>query len=131
MICSSCGAENRDTAKFCLGCGQSLTLVCSGCGAELPPTARFCDQCGTALQVAGSSTQVSAPDTHHPAPDPRSYTPKHLAAKILTARSALEGERKQVTRAVRRRQRLHRTERRPRPRGGPRHHGPLLPDLER
>ena len=32
-----------------------------------------------------------------PAPDPRSYTPKHLAEKILTSRSALEGERKQVT----------------------------------
>jgi class 3 adenylate cyclase/tetratricopeptide (TPR) repeat protein len=31
------------------------------------------------------------------APDPRSYTPKHLAEKILTSRSALEGERKQVT----------------------------------
>lgn len=27
----------------------------------------------------------------------RSYTPKHLADKILTSRSALEGERKQVT----------------------------------
>src|SRR6266568_1119891 len=36
-----------------------------------------------------------------PAPDherePLSYTPKHLAEKILTSRSALEGERKQVT----------------------------------
>ena len=30
-------------------------------------------------------------------PDPRSYTPKHLAEKILTSRGALEGERKQVT----------------------------------
>ena len=29
--------------------------------------------------------------------DPLSYTPKHLAEKILTSRSALEGERKQVT----------------------------------
>jgi class 3 adenylate cyclase len=28
---------------------------------------------------------------------PQSYTPKHLAEKILTSRSALEGERKQVT----------------------------------
>jgi class 3 adenylate cyclase/tetratricopeptide (TPR) repeat protein len=28
---------------------------------------------------------------------PRAYTPKHLADKILTSRSALEGERKQVT----------------------------------
>src|SRR5215831_14446393 len=37
----------------------------------------------------------------HPSPDqarePLSYTPKHLAEKILTSRSALEGERKQVT----------------------------------
>ena len=35
--------------------------------------------------------------TAHPAPDherePLSYTPKHLAEKILTSRSALEGER--------------------------------------
>src|SRR5262249_61435007 len=28
---------------------------------------------------------------------PESYTPKHLAKKILTSKSALEGERKQVT----------------------------------
>ena len=28
---------------------------------------------------------------------PDSYTPKHLAEKILTSKSALEGERKQVT----------------------------------
>jgi len=31
------------------------------------------------------------------APDPRMYTPKHLADKILQSKSALEGERKQVT----------------------------------
>jgi len=30
-------------------------------------------------------------------PDPRDYTPKHLADKILQSKSALEGERKQVT----------------------------------
>jgi class 3 adenylate cyclase len=28
---------------------------------------------------------------------PESYTPKHLAEKILTSKTALEGERKQVT----------------------------------
>jgi class 3 adenylate cyclase/tetratricopeptide (TPR) repeat protein len=32
-----------------------------------------------------------------PARPPASYTPKHLAEKILTSKSALEGERKQVT----------------------------------
>jgi class 3 adenylate cyclase len=30
-------------------------------------------------------------------PDPRSYPPHHLAEKILASRTALEGERKQVT----------------------------------
>src|SRR5262245_39229658 len=32
-----------------------------------------------------------------PQRSPDSYTPKHLAEKILTSKSALEGERKQVT----------------------------------
>src|SRR5215467_6383962 len=32
-----------------------------------------------------------------PRRSPDSYTPKHLAEKILTSKSALEGERKQVT----------------------------------
>jgi class 3 adenylate cyclase len=36
------------------------------------------------------------PATEHER-EPLSYTPKHLAEKILTSRSALEGERKQVT----------------------------------
>src|SRR5215470_4069444 len=39
---------------------------------------------------------TSAPAPDH-AREPLSYTPKHLAEKILTSRSALEGERKQVT----------------------------------
>ena len=30
-------------------------------------------------------------------PTPETYTPKHLAEKILTSKAALEGERKQVT----------------------------------
>ena len=38
-----------------------------------------------------------APTPPLSARDPRAYTPKHLAEKILTSRSALEGERKQVT----------------------------------
>ena len=32
-----------------------------------------------------------------PRTSPQTYTPKHLAEKILTSKSALEGERKQVT----------------------------------
>src|SRR5437763_6813739 len=39
---------------------------------------------------------AAAPSTEHER-EPLSYTPPHLAEKILTSRSALEGERKQVT----------------------------------
>lgn len=65
-----------------------LSRVCSSCGTELRPSARFCDEC---------ATPVSARVTEAPARDPRSYTPNHLADKILTARSALEAERRQLT----------------------------------
>jgi class 3 adenylate cyclase len=48
---------------------------------------------GTGCRVQGSGR--GEPRTLYP--DPRSYTPKHLADKILQSKSALEGERKQVT----------------------------------
>src|SRR5205823_4190503 len=38
-----------------------------------------------------------APTPPTPAPAPLAYTPPYLAEKILTNRSAMEGERKQVT----------------------------------
>jgi class 3 adenylate cyclase len=78
--CASCDRENRDDAAFCDGCGAPLHRRCPGCGRELRRDARFCDGCGAATVA-----------------DPLSYTPRHLAQKILTSRSALEGERKQVT----------------------------------
>src|SRR5215472_12034961 len=46
--------------------------------------------------VSGTPALTSALATDQ-AREPLSYTPKHLAEKILTSRSALEGERKQVT----------------------------------
>jgi class 3 adenylate cyclase len=59
-------------------------MDCASCGRPNRPEARFCDRCGRPLGA--------------PSPQaPRSYTPKHLADRILTSRSALEGERKQVT----------------------------------
>ena len=61
---------------------------CAACGFENPPGFRFCGECGAR----------TAEDSSRPAvPDRQSYTPKHLADKILTGRSALEGELKQVT----------------------------------
>src|SRR5262249_2779522 len=44
----------------------------------------------------GTSAFTAAPPAA-PERAPLAYTPKHLAEKILTSRSALEGERKQVT----------------------------------
>jgi class 3 adenylate cyclase/tetratricopeptide (TPR) repeat protein len=50
-------------------------------------TAKFCHACAHPV-AAGAGAPSRTPD---------SYTPKHLAEKILTSKSALEGERKQVT----------------------------------
>ena len=58
------------------------------------------DDAGRGLIWTGTPEPVSAPSaTPTPAQDrtPLSYTPPHLAEKILHSRSALEGERKQVT----------------------------------
>ena len=58
------------------------------------------DQEGKMLVWTGDTASPSVPASA-PAPDqgraPLTYTPPYLAEKILTSRSALEGERKQVT----------------------------------
>src|SRR5215467_14407251 len=58
------------------------------------------DERGTVLVWRGDTGAVAAPAAA-PAPvqahAPLTYTPPYLAEKILTSRSALEGERKQVT----------------------------------
>src|SRR5262249_50606469 len=46
---------------------------------------------------AGTMAPAAAVPTEPPAQAPLTYTPPYLAEKILTSRSALEGERKQVT----------------------------------
>jgi class 3 adenylate cyclase/ribosomal protein L40E len=89
MNCPSCGHANPERAKFCLECGAALALRCAGCGHDLPPAARFCGECG---QSAGAPAGVPISQR-----SPRDYTPKHLAERILQSKSALEGERKQVT----------------------------------
>ena len=80
--------------RFCAACGESFASKCPACGSEPPPGAAFCDHCGTPL--TGTTTAAAPPPLHL---DPRrpGYTPTHLAEKILTSKTALEGERKQVT----------------------------------
>ena len=53
------------------------------------------DEDGEVLVWIGDTASSPAPAA--PAPAPLAYTPPYLAEKILTSRSALEGERKQVT----------------------------------
>ncbi len=52
---------------------------------------------GNVLVWSGESGVPAAAPAPAPERDPRDYTPKHLADKILQSKSALEGERKQVT----------------------------------
>ena len=88
MKCPSCGHENRENARFCDECGGSFGQSCPSCGTELRLKAKFCDECGKPTRAAAEAVIER---------DPVSYTPKHLAEKILTSRSALEGERKTIT----------------------------------
>ena len=92
MHCPRCQAQNRDDARFCRDCGHRLGITCPTCRARLEPGSRFCDACGTALGVT-----LEAPALVSRFASPHHYTPRHLAERILSERSAVEGERKQIT----------------------------------
>ena len=62
IICDSCGRENEDEFKFCLGCGSALSppkeekeeaqpemVDCPHCGGHVPSGFKFCGQCGGSL----------------------------------------------------------------------------------
>jgi class 3 adenylate cyclase/tetratricopeptide (TPR) repeat protein len=87
--CPLCQQENHSLAKFCEQCAAPLPQTCSHCGAQVSPTVSLCSECAHPVGRSG----IAEPRSVWPA----AYTPKHLAEKILTSRSALEGERKQVT----------------------------------
>jgi len=125
MRCPSCHHDNRSDRRFCTECGTRLPVACPSCGAPAEAGEKFCGACGAEIvsgkqMAVGGSHSDSAPDSRLPTTDPRSYTPKHraegevesrqskvespcsytprhLAEKIPNNRSALEGERKQVT----------------------------------
>src|SRR5262249_6513730 len=88
MKCPTCQHDNAIGAERCERCAAPLTRACANCGSEVSSTARFCSQCGQPLHPTASLMRF---------PSPRSYTPQHLADQILTTKSELEGERKQVT----------------------------------
>jgi class 3 adenylate cyclase/tetratricopeptide (TPR) repeat protein len=87
MKCPRCQAQNDAAARFCEDCGARLEAACPSCGIPVTPGKKFCRSCGAALTTEPAGRFASA----------ESYTPKHLAEKILTSKAALEGDRKQVT----------------------------------
>src|SRR5262245_4481175 len=91
MLCPRCRYENPGDAVFCQECGARIETACPGCGTGNQPSAKFCKKCGGALSA------VVGPSLPGKPPSPDTYTPRHLAEKILTSKTALEGERKQVT----------------------------------
>jgi hypothetical protein len=97
MPCPRLRHANPDGARFCNACGAKLVAACPACAHVNPPGSRFCNACGQHLAVPPPSAQPETPPTSELAREPLSYIPQHLAEKILTASSALEGERKQVT----------------------------------
>jgi predicted amidophosphoribosyltransferase len=86
MTCPQCNRPTPTDAKFCPECGGRLSLACPACGVDNAPGSKFCKECGQPLGRAAPTP-----------PAPQSYTPSHLAERILHARGSLEGERKQVT----------------------------------
>jgi class 3 adenylate cyclase/tetratricopeptide (TPR) repeat protein len=87
MKCPRCQHDNPQGARFCEECATPLARTCANCGTALSGAAKFCHACAHPVAaVAGA-----------PSRSPDSYTPKHLAERILTSKAALEGERKQIT----------------------------------
>src|SRR6266581_8013215 len=89
MQCPRCQTVNREGRRFCSKCAAPLAVVCGSCGFTNDPGDEFCGGCALPLRSATPMPpKFQAPET---------YTPKHLAEKILTSKAAVEGERKQVT----------------------------------
>ncbi|MBI3304223.1 MAG: AAA family ATPase [Deltaproteobacteria bacterium] len=101
MRCANCQADNPSANRFCEQCGTPLEVRCPQCGVSVRPGARFCGACGHRLAQPEAGVQAPASRPSVAVADYQSrlvsYTPKHLADKVLTTRSAMEGERRQVT----------------------------------
>src|SRR5712692_6706199 len=113
MQCPSCSFDNPAGMKFCGQCGAQLSNRCPQCGFENPPGFQFCGECGTPLAARQKAKRgkgekgkrKATADSGLRTPDSRpiSYTPRHLAERILVERAAMEargapdGERKTIT----------------------------------
>src|SRR3989475_10800819 len=88
--CPRCRHANPAGVKFCGECGAPLT------GAAPPhPAVALPAAVPTAPQTPAAPQVLTTLESKYATP--QTYTPKHLAEKILTTKGALEGERKSVT----------------------------------
>jgi class 3 adenylate cyclase len=90
MRCPKCSADNRDTARFCDGCGAPIEPHCPSCGALTRVGAKFCDACGAALRPAAVATTASSSAAAAEVPSIR-------VAAEREAFASNDGERKTVT----------------------------------
>ncbi len=104
ITCAQCQTENPDGAKFCMSCGQKLSLVCPSCGTDLPAGSRFCFNCGhqmdaTAPEGAVQETLVAAPVAPPAETNLDRFIPADLLKQLEQARDSAEmvGERRIVT----------------------------------
>jgi class 3 adenylate cyclase/tetratricopeptide (TPR) repeat protein len=95
MHCPSCGFENPAGMNFCGRCGTKLSPRCPHCAFENPPGFAFCGKCGADLAEPTPAARPSS--LTGTTPRLQTPIPPHLAEKILTSKTTLEGERKQVT----------------------------------
>ena len=49
LVCSKCGNNNPQSARFCNSCGARLPLACTKCGNINPEGSAFCNKCGNAI----------------------------------------------------------------------------------
>src|SRR5262245_9392986 len=91
MQCPRCQHDNEADASFCEECATPMVRTCEKCGRPLSPAAKFCPGCAHPAGVLASASATRSLNS------PQTYTPKHLAERILLSRASLEGERKQVT----------------------------------
>jgi len=90
MKCPKCQFENPEGLTFCGKCSAKLEKVCPKCNFSNPSNFIYCGKCGIFLEEPKEVLSINYSE-------PKSYTPKFLADKILTMRSSIEGERKLVT----------------------------------
>src|SRR5712671_620622 len=93
MLCTSCGTENRDGAKFCDACGTPLPLSCPACGTANRPGAKFCNECGASL-----TGQQSVPRPAQAVPTRTTPTaqPTQVESPSVAFHTS-EAERRQIT----------------------------------